>query len=47
MERIVINFDDDGIRESGRIYAGMGFYRGAAVNLEYNVKITIYSRMNS
>jgi len=25
----------------------MGFYRGYAVNLKYNVKITIYSRMNS
>ncbi len=45
VERIVIDFDDDSIRESGRIYAGMGFYRGAAVNLEYNVKITVYSRM--
>jgi hypothetical protein len=46
MERIVIDFDDDGIRESGKIYAGMGFYRGVAVNLEYEVKITIYTRAN-
>ncbi|MBU4255907.1 MAG: hypothetical protein KKB04_01465, partial [Candidatus Thermoplasmatota archaeon] len=47
VERIIIDFDDDNIRESGMIYAGMGFYRGAAVNLEYDVKITVYSRMNS
>lgn len=46
MERIVINFDDDGIRESGKICAGMGFYRGVAINLEYEVKITIYTRAN-
>jgi len=46
MERIVIDFDDDGIRESGKICAGMGFYRGIAVNLEYEVKITMYTRAN-
>lgn len=47
VERIIVDFDDDNIRESGRIYAGMGFYRGYSAALEYNVKVTIYSRLNS
>lgn len=46
VEKITINLDDQGIREVGSIYAGMGFYRGEAVALEYSVKVTVYSRMN-
>jgi hypothetical protein len=43
-ETIIIEFDDNGLREIGKIYAGMGFYDGTAVALSYDVKITIFYR---